>query len=166
VTEAVLEFFKTGKTLKQVGHTNLVLIPKIQCLKEAGDFRPIACCNVVYKCISKLICNRLRELLPHLVDGSQCAFILGREIMHNVMLCQELTCGYIRKTISPRCIMKLDLRKAYDSVNHGFIQGILKGMKFPNKFINWVMGCLKSAFLSISLNGGQHGFFQGKGGLK
>ena len=131
-----MEFFKTGKILKQIGHTYLVLIPKIQCPKEASDFRSIACYNVVYKCISKLICNRLREVLPHLVDGSQCAFILGREMVHNVILCQQLTRGYTRKTCFSRCMMKLDLRKAYDSVNHWFVEDILKGMKFPNKFTN------------------------------
>jgi len=133
-TEAVL--VQDWKMINQVGHTNLVLIPKIQSPKEAGDFRPIAYCTMVYKCISKMICTRLREILPHLVDGSQCAFILGREIVHNVMLCQEITRRYTRRTITPRCIMKLDLKKAYDSVNHGFVEETLKGMKFPQKFMN------------------------------
>ena len=87
MTEAVLDFFKNEKMSKQVGHTNLVLIPKIQSPKEAGDFRSIACCTVIYKCISKMLCTRLKEVLPLLVDGNQCAFFPGREMVHNIMLC-------------------------------------------------------------------------------
>jgi len=114
-----------------VGHTNLILIPKIHSPKEAGDFRPIACCVVIYKCISKMTCSRLRKMLPYLVNGSQCVFIPGREIVHNVMLCQEITRGCTRKLITPRCIKRVDLKKAYDFVNHGFVEDTLKGMKFP-----------------------------------
>ena len=153
VIEAVLEFFKRGKLIKQVGHINLLLMPNIQSPKEAGDFRPIACCTVLYKCIPKMIWSRLREVLSFLVDGNQCAFILGREIVHNVMLCLQITRGYSRKSITPRCIMKVDLeKKVYDYVNHGFVEETLKGMKFPQKFINWVMVCLRSSYFSICMN--------------
>ena len=39
------------------------------------DYRPIACCNVVYKVISKIITNRIKPALNYLVDVNQSAFI-------------------------------------------------------------------------------------------
>ncbi|KAL2225785.1 UNVERIFIED_CONTAM: hypothetical protein Sindi_3018100 [Sesamum indicum] len=54
VTRAVLNFFTTGKLLKQVNSTLLALIPKVHNPMTVGDFRPISCCNVLYKIIAKL----------------------------------------------------------------------------------------------------------------
>ncbi|XP_074306341.1 uncharacterized protein LOC141641583 [Silene latifolia] len=79
------------------------------------QFRPIACCNTVYKCLSKLICNRLRDILPDIISPSQSAFIKGRDIVGNILICQDLIRLYKRKACSPRLLMKLDLQKAYDS---------------------------------------------------
>ncbi|KAL2237613.1 UNVERIFIED_CONTAM: hypothetical protein Sindi_0953000 [Sesamum indicum] len=54
VTRAVLNFFTTGKLLKQVNSTLLALIPKVHNPMTVGDFRPTSCCNVLYKIIAKL----------------------------------------------------------------------------------------------------------------
>ncbi|XP_060183173.1 uncharacterized protein LOC132613142 [Lycium barbarum] len=58
VVTAVLEFFTNGKLLKQLNATNIALIPKISSPEQASQFRPISCCNVLYKCISKVICQK------------------------------------------------------------------------------------------------------------
>lgn len=52
-TEAVLKFYQNGQLLKQINSTNIALIPKIEVPECASHFRPISCCNVIYKCISK-----------------------------------------------------------------------------------------------------------------
>lgn len=60
--------------------------------------------------------NRLKRVLESVIGDSQCAFVQGRLIIENVMLSQELIAGYSRKHISPRCMLKVDIQKAYDSV--------------------------------------------------
>ena len=97
--------------------TRLVLIPKVTTPNSAADFRPIACCNVLYKAMSKLLCNRLKKVLPTVINECHGAFVDGRELLYNVLICQELAHGYSRRSnTSSRCLMKIDLRKAYDSV--------------------------------------------------
>ncbi|KAL9225926.1 hypothetical protein vseg_001800 [Gypsophila vaccaria] len=55
VIGAVKDFFLTGRMLKQLNATILTLIPKCATPRSVKEFRPIACCNVVYKCISKIL---------------------------------------------------------------------------------------------------------------
>jgi len=90
VINAVKEFFRNSKKLKKCNATNLVLLPKVQNPITVNDFRLILCCNVVYKCISNLISNRLKEVLPELVNLSQEAFVKGSVLLYNVLVCQEL----------------------------------------------------------------------------
>ncbi|RAL42604.1 hypothetical protein DM860_017149 [Cuscuta australis] len=77
VTKAVLDFFQDGVTLQQINATNICLIPKVDSPESPKDFRPIDCCNVVYKVISKIICSRLKDVLAHLINPNQSAFIEG-----------------------------------------------------------------------------------------
>ena len=117
VCSAIRRFFQTGEMLRSISDTRLVLLPKVPHPLHASDFRPISCCNVLYKCISKLLCQRIKDILPHIINPCQGAFILGREILYNMLICQDLMRGYERKNISPRCLLKVDIQKAFDSVH-------------------------------------------------
>ncbi|XP_048492968.1 uncharacterized protein LOC125493552 [Beta vulgaris subsp. vulgaris] len=117
VCNVVKNFVHTGKLLKQVNATNLCLIPKIDQPIDVTHFRPIACCNVLYKIISKLLCNRLSLVLPSIIDEVQSAIVARRKIMHNILIFQDMMKQYKRKSQPPRCTLKIDLRKAYDSLS-------------------------------------------------
>ncbi|KAH6786892.1 hypothetical protein C2S52_006444 [Perilla frutescens var. hirtella] len=78
---AVKEFFRSGKLLKQINHTIITLIPKVQHNPSIADFRPIACCNVTYKLISKIISNKLTKIVPMIISHAQSAFISGDDLM-------------------------------------------------------------------------------------
>ncbi|XP_016456605.2 uncharacterized protein LOC107780573 [Nicotiana tabacum] len=49
LTAGVLEFFVTGKMLKALNNKVTTVIPKTKYADKVGDYRPIACCNTVYK---------------------------------------------------------------------------------------------------------------------
>jgi len=86
-TKAVRDFFIPGKILNQLNTTNLTLIPKKLNPSSGIEFRPIACCNVTYKVIAKVICGKLKTALSSLVDQRQAAFLEGRDILHGCIMC-------------------------------------------------------------------------------
>lgn len=166
VVQAVQEFFSSSVLLKASNATILALIPKIPNAAHWKDFRPISCCNTVYKCITKLLAARLKKTLPSLINVAQAAFIPGRHISDNILLAQELVRGYDSSSSSPRCAFKVDLMKAFDSVRWDFLWDCLALFGFPAKFIGWVRACVSSPSYSLSLNGELKGFFAGRRGLR
>ncbi|XP_074297748.1 uncharacterized protein LOC141628514 [Silene latifolia] len=139
VSAAIMDVFAIGKLLKQLNATTLTLIPKCKMPNSVTQFRPIACCNVLYKCISKLICNRLAKVLPGLFSMNQGGFINGRSIIENIMICQDLVKLYNRQAFSSRYMFKMDLIKAYHSVSWRFLGDYLTAFNFPGKFKHLVM---------------------------
>lgn len=88
--QAVHEFFRNGKLLKQFNHAAIALIRKTKHVPEAKDFRPISYCNVVYKRISKVIAKRLAEVVLSIIDRAQNAFLEERLMNDSTMLAQQL----------------------------------------------------------------------------
>ncbi|KAL0285595.1 UNVERIFIED_CONTAM: putative ribonuclease H protein [Sesamum radiatum] len=142
VVKAILEFFTTGRLLKQVNTTILALIPKVRMPSLVSDFRPISCCNVLYKVITKIIVQRLRSVLDKMISPSQNAFVPGRSIGDNILLAQEMFSGYNRQGLPMRCALKVDLRKAYDTVEWDFLSAVLHLFGFPAIFIGWIEECV------------------------
>lgn len=114
---AVQSFFVSGSLLQEWNATAISLVPKFNSPSSIHDYRPISCCNVVYKCITKVLANRLQPILPCLINQAQFSFVKGCSIVDNVLLMQELVRGYHRDDKDPRCAIKIDLMKAYDSVD-------------------------------------------------
>ena len=164
-TTAVKEFFSSGQILRQINHSALALIPNFKDVDKVEDFRPIACCNVIYKVISKIIALRLAPALISVIDPAQAAYVQNRKMVENIFLLQELLRQYGRKRASPCCILNVDLRKAFDWVDWGFIRDMLLALNFPSTFIGWIMTCISSTSYSLAYNGSLHGFFKGQRGL-
>ncbi|KAL0294632.1 UNVERIFIED_CONTAM: hypothetical protein Scaly_3118000 [Sesamum calycinum] len=122
-----------------------------------SDYRPIACCNVLYKAITKIIVKRIQRVLPLLINYSQNAFVPGRSISDNILLAQELLAGYNQTRLPERCTIKVDIQKAYDSVEWDFLLEVLRLFNFPTHFINLIVQCVSTASFSVSLNGAIHG---------
>lgn len=115
--------------------TSITLIPKVSDASDIHQFRPIACCNVLHKLISRIITRRLQLVIPDVIDKAQAGFIPNRQLINNVLLTSKIIKGYERKHISVRCMIKLDSKKAYDSVEWSFLQDILIELGFPMMFV-------------------------------
>ncbi|KAK4404516.1 hypothetical protein Sango_0820200 [Sesamum angolense] len=112
---------------RQLNQTIIALVPKFEHSPSVVDYRLISCYNVIYKVITKIIADRLSPALEHLIDSSKATFVRGGNITDNIFLTQEIVRLYLRKGISPRCTINIDLLALNDSL-HGFFSG-KKGLK-------------------------------------
>lgn len=69
----VKSFVGTGTFSDQYTDTNIVLVPKKKNPQYTTDLRPISLCNVRYKTTSKVIANRLKEVIDLVISEEQSA---------------------------------------------------------------------------------------------
>lgn len=86
VTLVALKFLNEGVFDLCINFTYIVFIPKIKCPVNASDFRSINLCNVVYKLVSKVLANRLKQVMPDIISTSQSVFMPGRLITYNIII--------------------------------------------------------------------------------
>ena len=82
----VNSFLLEGFFDKRLNTTNICLIPKTERPTRMTELWPISLCNVGYKVISKLLCQRLKTVLPSLISETQSAFVEGRLISDNILI--------------------------------------------------------------------------------
>ena len=104
----------------------LRLIPKAgKNIKDLKNWRPITLSNCDHKLLTKAISKTLTENLDRVIAGNQTAYLKGRSISDNlrlVALANRLT--KTDKNLNG-LVVALDARKAFDSVNHGYIKSVL-----------------------------------------
>lgn len=136
VIAAVRYCFKENYMDNGVNSTAITLVPKAENVNEMKDYRPISCCNVLYKCYSNVLIARIKRVLDEVRSSNETAFLKSRQILENVLLMHEIVPGYHRNGSKSRGIIKVDIMKAYDTINWGFLFETTKVIKFLNSFIN------------------------------
>ncbi|XP_048615720.1 uncharacterized protein LOC106350744 [Brassica napus] len=159
LTLMVNKFLFEGTMANGLNDTNICLIPKISKPNAMTQFRPISLCNVSYKIISKVLCQRLKKVLPGLISETQSAFVAGRQISDNVMIAQELFHALRTKPSgrNKRMAIKTDMSKAYDRMEWSFIEAVLRKMGFSETWTSWVMRCITSVKYKVLMNGEPRG---------
>jgi hypothetical protein len=163
----VLVVVNSAQILEAWNDMMIVLIPKVNDPTLVSQFRPISLCNVVYKVISKLLANHLRGILPDVISDHQSAFVPGRLITDNILLACECI-HRIKKKQGKKglCAVKLDMHKAYDRVEWGFLEKIMLKMGFDRRWVSLIMACVKSVRYKVRVNASERGMFTPTRGLR
>jgi hypothetical protein len=80
VCDFVRSIWNNPTDVDVVNFTYICLIPKINKPEYVSQFRPISLCNVSYKIITKIVVNRLKEIIPKVVSPFQTGFVPRRNI--------------------------------------------------------------------------------------
>ncbi|KAK9287662.1 hypothetical protein L1049_016099 [Liquidambar formosana] len=162
VTNAALSFLNEGQMLWKLNYTHIILIPKIDSPENITQYRPISLCNVLYKIISKVLANRLKEILPHVFSRSQSAFLRRQLITDNVLVAFEIMHFLNNKRTGQQgqFALKLDMSKAYDRVEWSFLESIMVKMGFDSRWVNLIMSYVTTVSYSVIFNDNQCGNFR------
>lgn len=168
ITQMVASFLNSGRMLKELNQSTIILIPKGDEQQSCKDYRPISLCNVSYKIISKVLTNRLQKLMQELISPFQKAFAKGRSITDNILIAHEVL-RYIRRHKKGKtgwASIKIDLQKAYDKISWEFLQDLLNYMNFPPLWVQLIMQCVTTVSFRVQVNGGLSEQFLPKAGLR
>lgn len=165
--DMVRAFFNGHELPECVTHTNIVLLPKKKKVATFSDLRPISLSNFSNKVVSRVIHERIVELLPTLISEEQAGFMKGRSIVENILLTQEIITDIrLRTKAGPNVVIKLDMTKAYDRLSWLFFTKVLRKMGFSERFIGMVFGIVSNNWYSVLINGQAYGFFKSSRGVK
>jgi len=114
------EFHVNGVFPKGGNASFITLIPKVKHPQSLNDIRPISLIGCVYKIVAKILANRLKTVLPDLIDERQTAFLKGRHLLHGVLIANEVL-EEAKRCKKPCLVFKVDYEKAYDSLSWKFL---------------------------------------------
>jgi len=153
--KAVQCFFQDAVMTKQWNSAFLVLIPKQDNLTKPKHFRPISLCNVIYKIVTKILANRLKEVLPKLILPAQAAFVRRRSITDSCMIAQETLHSSMEKSRLNKNLMviKLDMQRAYDRMRWLYLLKVLCQFGFSQRWIACIEACIVKPSFAVLING-------------
>ena len=155
MVEEVRKIFTAMEIAEELYRTHITFIPKILGSETLNNYQPISLCNIVYKIVSKILVARLRPLLGKLISPLQFAFIPSRRGTDNAIIMQELIHMISRKKGRHGFMeVKIDLEKAYDKLEWGFIREMLIKKNLPHNIIKLIMSYVSTVSTSIVVNGG------------
>ena len=118
----------------------------------AKNWRPISLLNCDYKLASKIITDRLKQLMPSIVHSDQTSSVINRTIFSNLHLIRY-TLDMINKTDETGILVSLHQMKAFDRVDHDFLMRVLSKLGFGPSFCRWVSIFYSNVFSQIICNG-------------
>ena len=116
------------------------------------EFKPINLSNVTYKIIAKVLSNKLKAVLPQIITENQSAFLFERLITDNILVAFEIIHYLNNKWEGKESFMavKLDMSKAFDRVEWGFIEAVMEKLGLYERWISLIMQFI-TRFHTLSL---------------
>lgn len=111
----------------------MVLIPKVNKAESIDQYRPISLENLKFKIISNVLANRLAKVLPHLISKEKKGFVHGQSIKDCTCLTLKDPNVIQKKSIGGNFMLKVDIDKAFDTLEWSFLIKVLKQFGFNEK---------------------------------
>lgn len=90
--------------------------------------------------------------MDSIISPRQSPFKKKQCIQDNILLCHDMLQKFHLPQGKGRMCVKIYLRKAFDSVDGGFLEAAMLAMCFPQKWLEWIRACKPILNISIVIN--------------
>ncbi|KHN17109.1 Transposon TX1 putative 149 kDa protein, partial [Glycine soja] len=122
---------------KDCNESFIALISKVNDPQNLNEYRPISLIGCAYKIVAKLLANKMKKVMPDIIDKRQSAFIGGRHLLHSVLIANEAE-EEVKRCQKPSMVFKVDYERAYDFVSWDFLSYMMRRLGFCPKWIHWI----------------------------
>ena len=102
-----------------------------------ANWRPISLMATDTKVLSRVLAERIKPFLDKLISAEQLAFVAGRQMVEGNRLIEYLI-EYSISTGRRGLVVAIDFKKAFDSISHEYLFGLLEEFGFPDYYIESV----------------------------
>lgn len=161
--ECIFNEEKMSRSMR-LGHITLIYKKKGN-KNKLKNWRPINLLNVDYKILSRIMSNRLKSVLPHIISPEQTACVIRRDIADTIVTIKDIIdISEIEK--SEGYLLKIDQEKAFDRVSHNYLFKVLEAMGFGNIFCKWIRIFYTDIYSAVKSNGHVTKYFPVKNSVR
>ena len=169
IGQDMLEVFQYGLERQELAYSQylavITLLYKKGTREDIRNWRPISLLNTDYKILSKVLAERLKKVLPEIINSDQRGGVKGRLIGENIRLIEDIL--YEIENLEEDAIILLqDQEKAFDRVEADWLYACLKHFNFGDKYISWLKTLYKNSKSSVMTNGVQSSYFRVTRGIR
>ena len=119
---------------------------------DIKNYRPISLTNLDYRILAFILANRLQKVMGNIISSCQTAYIRGRYMGYNIRLVNDIIDNY-EKLENNGILFMADFKKAFDTLEWGFILKALQFFNFGESFIKWITTIYHSPKACVKNNG-------------
>ena len=128
----------------------IILLPKPEKDKRyLSNWRPISLLNHTYKILSGALAERLKPVLPDIVNPDQKGFVRGRFMGECIRNTYDIM-SYAKENNKIGLLLMIDFEKAFDSISHSYIIKTLHFFGFGYSFMKWINILLNDTYSCIN----------------
>ena len=162
----LLEVFESCYVSEELTYSQylalLVLLYKKGQREDIKNWRPISLSNTDVKILTKAFAERLRIVLPNLIDVDQTGCIKDRKIGHSIRLIDDI----FHQMDDENIMLSTDREKAFDRVEFPWLFFVLEKFGFGQYFLNWMKILYKSLKSAVVTNGWTSTYFSLTRGIR
>ena len=130
----------------------ITLIYKKDNPEHIENYRPITLLNTDVKLIAYSLAERIKQILPKIINSDQNGYIKNRYIGYNIRQIQDII-DYSEQFNISGALLFLDFSKAFDSLEWEFMFQSLEKFGFKNSMLKWIKMLYTDIKSSIINNG-------------
>lgn len=116
------------------------------------NYRPLSLLNSDYKILTKVLANRIKKVVGGIISPTQVYSIIGRDITDSICTIRDVV-ESMAKDGEGGLILSMDLNKAFDRVEHSFMEQTMRRFGFGERILKWIRLIYKNAKSCVKING-------------